>query len=163
MPATTKKAEQSEATRGKLVSVARDLFAGEGYAGVSIEEIVQAAHVTRGALYHHYESKRDVFQAVHEDVQRIVLLDAPSVLGWQRWREVDERISLGLLRDALETGMRAGHFERQSVDPLAQVLLGALNEAGLFIARADDPASARAEAGRTVSRLLAGLRPVGSR
>jgi len=201
VPATTKKAEQSEATRGKLVSVARDLFAGEGYAGVSIEEIVQAAHVTRGALYHHYESKRDVFQAVHEDVQReltariraaaaaeervemhleagcmafldacldedvqrIVLLDAPSVLGWQRWREVDERISLGLLRDALETGMRAGHFERQPVDPLAQVLLGALNEAGLFIARADDPAAARAEAGRTVSRLLAGLRPVGSR
>jgi AcrR family transcriptional regulator len=197
VPAATKKAEQSEATRGKLIGVARELFARKGYAGVSIEEIVQAADVTRGALYHHYDSKRELFGAVHDDVQReltariqsaaaaepdverhleagcmafldacldadvqrVVLLDAPSVLGWELWREVDLRISLGMLRQALETGMRSGYFERQPVDPLAQVLLGALNEAGLFIARAEDPVAARTEAGRTVSRLLAGLRP----
>jgi AcrR family transcriptional regulator len=195
--ATTTKAEQSEATRGLLVGVARELFAESGYAGTSIERIVRRARVTRGALYHHFDGKQAVFRAVCEelerelagklgaaarsedrpelhlergceafldaclepDFQRIVLLDAPSVLGWEAWHEMDAKYGLGLLTAALEAAMDRGYLERQPVEPLAHVILGALNEAGLVIARAPDAERARAQMGATVARLLEGLKP----
>src|SRR4051812_1920512 len=67
---STKKAEQAEITQRQLVAVARGLFAERGYADVGTEEIVRAADVTRGALYHHYRNKHDLFVAVVEDVMR---------------------------------------------------------------------------------------------
>src|SRR5437868_14309250 len=63
-------AERSEATVHERVRTARELFAERGYAGTSIEDIVRAAGVTRGALYHHFDSKADVFRAVFEDLER---------------------------------------------------------------------------------------------
>jgi hypothetical protein len=96
-------------------------------------------------------------------LQRIVLVDAPSVLGWDFWHSIDEQYSLGHIQNALQNGMKTGYFEKQPVEPLAQVLFGALNEAGLFIARADDMNAARVQVGRTISRLIAGLRPRGRR
>jgi AcrR family transcriptional regulator len=57
------------ATRAALLRVARELYAGRGYAGVGTEEIVARAGVTRGALYHHFTDKRDLFRAVHEEVE----------------------------------------------------------------------------------------------
>jgi AcrR family transcriptional regulator len=62
--------ERSKATRAALIDVARRLFTERGYAAVSAEEIVGAAGVTRGALYHHFADKRDLFRAVFEDVER---------------------------------------------------------------------------------------------
>jgi AcrR family transcriptional regulator len=62
--------ERGRATRAALLRVARELFAERGYAGVGTEEIVAAAGVTRGALYHHFVDKRDLFRAVHEDLER---------------------------------------------------------------------------------------------
>ena len=59
-------AERSEATTEQLIRAARDLFATKGFAATSIEDIVQAAHVTRGAMYHHFQSKEDLFEAVFE-------------------------------------------------------------------------------------------------
>jgi AcrR family transcriptional regulator len=197
MTVGTTKAEQSEATRRELVKVARRLFAKRGYAATPIEEIVRSAGVTRGALYHHFEGKQDLFLAVFEEmegelsqqvadaaakeprpelhlevgcqamldacldpaVQRIALLDAPSVLGWQSWHEIEERHALGLLRMAVEGAMDAGHIERQPAGPLAQVLLGALIEAALAIARAEDVEAARAEIGASLGRLIDGLKP----
>src|SRR5207245_10426866 len=66
----TLKADQSEATRAALIEAARELFAARGYAAVPTEEIVRAAGVTRGALYHHFAGKRQRFEAVYEAAER---------------------------------------------------------------------------------------------
>jgi AcrR family transcriptional regulator len=191
------KAAQREATTGALMSVARALFAERGYADVGTEEIVQAAGVTRGALYHHFRGgKEELFQAVlvqisaetangvasialaQEDpwdalvagidafldacatpeVQRIVLVDGPSVLGWDVWRAIDHDYGLGLVEAALQRAVDAGRLLAHPTNALAHVLLGALHEAAMVVARADDPEAARAEMGAMVRRLLEGLR-----
>ncbi|MGN7701953.1 helix-turn-helix domain-containing protein [Cellulosimicrobium sp. 22601] len=59
-------AERTLATRSALVAAARELFVDPGYAEASTPQIAAAAHVTRGALYHHYTDKRDLFRAVVE-------------------------------------------------------------------------------------------------
>ena len=193
---TSRKAAQSEATRAKLVRAGRKLFGKRGYAGVGTEEIVRAAGVTRGALYHQFADKRELFAAVFEDteteliaeagrnsagvddpvealrraflgwleacsrpaVQRIVLLDAPAVLGWEEWREIGERLGLGATMAALQAGMDAGAIVVQPVRPLAHVVMGALDEAALYIARADDPVVATAEMAAILDRLVESLR-----
>jgi AcrR family transcriptional regulator len=62
--------ERSRATRAALIDAARRLFAEHGYAGVSADEIVTAAGVTRGAMYHDFVDKRDLFRDMFEDVER---------------------------------------------------------------------------------------------
>jgi AcrR family transcriptional regulator len=193
--AKTKKAEQAEATRAKLVRVARDLFARRGYAGVGTEEIVRRAKVTRGALYHHFRDKKDLFRAVHEQFEKelveslgeriagiqdarelldtgvrsfldactdpalaqISLIDAPSVLGWVEWREIDARYGMGLVRLGLEAAMEQGVIPRQDPEPLAHLLLAALGEAALLIANADEPQRARREVEGPLLALLEGI------
>jgi len=196
MSVKSRQEERSEATRGLLLTTAERLFAADGYAGTATEEIVAAAGVTRGALYHHFADKRDLFRAVflaleerimarvaelaaaapdawsaltagahgfldvclEPEVQRIALVDAPSVLGWEEWREIDARYALGLVQAALQAAMDAGSIAAQPVEPLSHVLLGALTEAALFIARSDDRDGARRAIGDSVDRLLTGMR-----
>src|SRR4051794_6319229 len=191
-------AARRAATRGALVAAARALFAERGYAAVGTGEIVQRAGVTRGALYHHFAGKQELFGAVYEqierelterivravplegdpdpigvlrrgaaafldaclepEVQRIAVLDAPSVLGWEALRALGERYGLGAIQAALQNAVETGALAPQPVRPLAHLLLGALGEAGPLIARARDVAAARREVGATLDRLLASLR-----
>jgi AcrR family transcriptional regulator len=193
---TDKKAAQTLATKQRLESVARDLFAKRGFAEVSAEELVAKAHVTRGALYHHYNGKEGLLAAVvealmqelHETivresasltdtvealergmavflnvcsepgVQRILLIDAPAVLGWAKWREIDAKYGFGLIKNALTAAMNAGALRRQDAGLLAHILLGALTEAAMVIARSPHPAKARKDAEGALASVLAGWR-----
>lgn len=90
-------------------------------------------------------------------VQRIILLDAPAVLGWETWRRIDAEYGLGLVRKSLQAAIDAGYIDPLPVDPLAHILLSALTEAAMVIAGSDDVQATRAEVGAVVDRLLRGL------
>ncbi len=92
------------------------------------------------------------------EIQRIVLLDAPVVLGWEQWRTVDAAHGLGLLKGGLRDAMAAGELPKQPIDPLAHLLSGAMNEAGMWIARAANPKRARGEAAAALRMLLNAVR-----
>ena len=79
------------------------------------------------------------------------------MLGYERWREIAERHGLGIIEATLGAAVEVGQLPPQPVKPLAHMLLGALDEAGLFVARADDVVAARAEVGASLDRLLDGL------
>jgi AcrR family transcriptional regulator len=187
---------EAGATREALIEAALELFTERGYAAVGTEEIVARAKVTRGALYHHFEDKRDLFRSVFERVEaglmerigtrmktakdpwelmlngmrsfldaceepavkQIALTDAPSVLGWQEWREIDNRHGLGLTRAALEGAVAAGVLRPIAVEPMAHLFVAALSEAAFVIAYADRPRKARAEVEQALVQLAEGLR-----
>ncbi len=195
------KAQRSEQTREALLRAGRELFGERGYSGTATEEIVRRAGVTRGALYHQFRDKRDLFLAVFEAVEsefaasvaglvgattdpieslilgcdafldasldptvrQIVLLDAPSVVGWRTWREVDAKYGLGLVRAVLEAAIDQGLVDEQPVTPLAHLLLGAMSEAAMVVAHADDIAKTRVEVGESCHRLIECLRVRNSR
>jgi AcrR family transcriptional regulator len=92
-------------------------------------------------------------------VERTLLLDGPAVLGWQAWRDLADRYGLGLLQYALQAAIDAGAITPQPVVPLGHVLLGALVEGALYVARAEDPAAARQECTAILQQLLGGLTP----
>jgi AcrR family transcriptional regulator len=188
-------AERTEETREALIAAARSLFAERGFAAVGIEEIVRAARMTRGALYHHFDSKEGLFRAVYERVeqelveqiaadamstedpldalragarafldacedpavQRIALIDAPSVLGWEQWREIGLKYGFGLVQGTLQAAMDANRIERQPVRPLAHLLLGSIDEAAMLVARANDRGKTKREVAAAVDRFLDSL------
>jgi AcrR family transcriptional regulator len=96
--------------------------------------------------------------ALDPKVVRLTILDAPAVLGWEAWRAAGERYGLGLVRAGLAGAMEAGAITRAPLDPLAQLLLAAVEEAIVYVARAEYPEAARKEAQGALHRLLDGLR-----
>jgi AcrR family transcriptional regulator len=187
-----KRAAQGRATRGQLIEVATRLFAEHGYEGTSIEAVLAAAGVSRGALYHHFPGKEALFEAVvvavsdqvtvdlaaavggrtdpvdamrtaalawiglaaDPVIQRVVLVDAPSVLGWERWRDMDGGRTLGILRAMLQAVSDSGRLPSALVNPFSHMILAALDEIVLVVARADDPVAAVAEGRMAVEAFL---------
>ncbi|WP_112137291.1 TetR/AcrR family transcriptional regulator [Glycomyces dulcitolivorans] len=90
-------------------------------------------------------------------VSRILLVDAPTVLGWDEWRAMDEASSARHLKEALESLVAAGIVDEQPVEPLARLLSGAMNEAALWLARTGDE-EALEQAAHALDRVLGGLR-----
>jgi AcrR family transcriptional regulator len=87
-------------------------------------------------------------------VRRISLVDAPSVVGWEKWRGIDERHGFGLMKHALDALAEAGHVRPELVDVLAHMLLASFVEVALMIARADDPVAARKAGEEAIEELL---------
>jgi AcrR family transcriptional regulator len=91
------------------------------------------------------------------DVQRIVLIDAPAVLGWDRWREVGMKYGLGVIEAMLAAAMTDGVIPEQPLRPTAHILLGALDEAALYVSRADDADHALTQMYAVCDRLISGI------
>ncbi|MBI5337937.1 MAG: TetR/AcrR family transcriptional regulator [Mycolicibacterium rufum] len=196
-PPRRSQAERTAATRASLLAASRKLFAVNGFADVSTQSIVEAAGVTRGALYHQFADKTELFAAVYEEiegelvadivtrlgeaapadqrqamktgarlfldlcsapeVQRIMLVDAPAVLGWERWRAVGMKYGLGVIEAMLGQAIADGVIPDQPRRPTAHVLLGALDEAALYISRAEDQDAAKQEMYAVCDRLIDGI------
>lgn len=191
------KAEQRDRTRSEIVRLATARFAVDGYAGVALEDLMAEAGLTRGALYHHFGSKRGLFQAVvehaqlgvaraveqaatgHDDVlddflagcrafleaslapevRRILLIEGPAVLGWGEWREGDLESSVRLLDEGVAELSEAGVIDDRSLDTVATMLSGALNEVAIANAAAPDPARGIDDAVAMLRRFVLSLRP----
>jgi AcrR family transcriptional regulator len=183
--ATDLRLEKGRATRERLVATARELFGRDGYDATSVEAVLKASGVARGSLYHHFDNKTALFDAVLDQViaeaaagaadaaraqkdpveglragcvawlqraldpatQQIALVDAPAVVGWARWRELDEQYTLGGVRRSLQLIAQDGRLPADQVDVLANMLLAGVAEAAMLIPHADDPDAAFA-AGR---------------
>lgn len=91
-------------------------------------------------------------------LQQIVLIDSPSVLGWTRWREIADEHSLAVVKALLKAADEQGVIKPVSTDSLANLLMASLNEAILMIARSEDQEKARAEASTALLAITAGLR-----
>ena len=168
---------QRRATQAALITAARQRFASEGYNAVRLGDVVDALGMTKGALYHQFAGKKDLFLAVLRQVQQevadrvqeaarpcadpwkelvagceaflasysdpeirqIMLIDAPTVLGWREWKEMDEASSERLLTEALVSLMKDGTLVSQPVEPVVRLLSGAMNEAALWLAETESP------------------------
>jgi AcrR family transcriptional regulator len=187
--------ERREATTAKLLATARRLFARDGYAATSVEAIVHAAGMTKGAFFHHFSDKADVFAAVYEEeerklgeamtaaylkkkdpwagfsagsrafleaafdpgVQQIMLIDAPSVLGLERMREIQGTYTFALMSEGLRQAMAAGRIRKREVEPLANVLFGGMCQAVTYVLRSDDKPTAIRKVNRELTAVLDGL------
>lgn len=187
MPRAT--AAAAAETARQVIDSATQLFTERGFADVSLDDVAQAAGVTRGAVYHHFRNKSGLFGAVAarlqadvaaavvaaaDDVEadagarlragchafleaitaapviRVLLIDAPAVLGWQEWRRLDTENSVTHLREALaDVGVSP-----LLLDATTAQLSGAMNEAALWSAQQADGPAARDNAHRVLDGLL---------
>jgi AcrR family transcriptional regulator len=176
-------------TRAALMRTARRHFAREGYSGAEVTRIATEARVTTGAIYHHFSSKKGLFQAVAEeleaeilkaaaavggddpwrrlqagfeklidvcaspDVQRIIFIEAPQVIGPDAWRKVELRYAFGATRAVLAALGDAGITRSYPIDLVARLLLALLRESSSEVARSKNNPAVRAQ----IAELVAGV------
>ncbi len=193
MEVRSRREANTAATRLTLVSVARKHFTNKGYERAELGRIAAEARVTTGAVYHHFGSKKALFQAVAEqleaeilaaaaaveiadpwqrlragfdrlidvcaapDVQRIIFIEAPRVIGPEAWREIELRYAYGATRAVLEALMAAGVLRRCPVDLVARSLLALLGEAAAEIARAGEDKQVRRQVAEMMAHMLDAL------
>ncbi len=191
-----KQAERRAATRAAILAAARQLFGLHGFAAVTVDRVAAAAGIAKGAVYHHFPTKHDLFAAVFEQVStdlaadvatasrgqpdilaamvagtrsyfaacsdgeraQIILRDGPAVLGWERWREIDEAHFGGGIPRSLAGAMERGLIARQPVEPLARLLLGAVTEAAMACAGRQDLKAAADSYAEAMASLIEALR-----
>ena len=95
--------------------------------------------------------------SAEREIRQLILLDAPTVLGWNGFRDITERYSLGMTEQLLQAAIDAGELEAQTVRPLAHILIGAMDAAAMTIANAPDPDAARAEVRRALHAVVNGM------
>jgi AcrR family transcriptional regulator len=187
-------AERTEATTTALVAAARELFAKDGYDATSLDAVATKARVTKGAVYHHFEGKRQLFEAVFareverlstalagvyirkkdpwdafhagcraflEDcqeprLQRIVLLDGYTAIGWEAMRRQEAPL-LEAMEIAITRAVEAGRIAPRPAAPLAHFLFGALCEMAMIVARAADQKAAHRQAVAELARIMEAL------
>ncbi len=188
---------RSLATQERLLTAARALFAQAGFHDTGTNDVVAKATATRGALYHHFSDKVELFEAVFRQVagefyksaneaaapfsgdpwkqiifsieaylklvaenaefQRIVLIDGPVVLGWQRWRSIQTEYLLQGFVKTLEMLIERGVIATQPTEPLASLIMAALDDASLSIAHSTDPHQAQKQLTAALLSLVEGL------
>jgi len=189
------KVEKSRATREKLLSAARQVFGARGYSDASQAEIVDAAGVTTGALYHHFGDKKGLFRAVAEAVeqeildhvlanadiskidrramenglvltiekcaeaglQRIIFRDAPAILGYREWREIEHKYAFGVMRASLAALAAHGVLKASNVDLAAQLTLANVMELAHAAAMSENTEATLREAREMIGLLLDAL------
>ena len=213
---------RGRATRAALVAAARGEFGSRGYADTSVDDIVARAGVTKGAFYHHFDTKKQLFVEVFTEVERevsraafvvhldhqpfqppedlspqersrairrfvdqsdadvwrllqdrcrrylefhtdpqvkqIALVDARWVLPWTEWQSIKEEQGVVLLRADLRRTSHRGLLKPLPLPTLALLLKGALNEACMVVAAAEDQNAALEEAMVVIEAFLEGLR-----
>jgi len=188
--------DRSAATIADILAAARKLFATTGFEATSIDGIAAKAGVAKGAVYHHFDSKEEIFTRVLEDVQaeiaalpvpaatramadpldmiaaetlryllaatepsrkRILLIDGPAVIGWRKWREIDDRFFGAGARAAMTLVLGAGTPPRE-IDAVTHLVMGAVMEACLVCATAPEPKKAARELSSGLRKMLEGLR-----
>ncbi|MGB7341115.1 MAG: TetR/AcrR family transcriptional regulator [Phototrophicaceae bacterium] len=196
MTSKNAKVQQGEATVTQLMDIAQTMFSELGYTNVAMEAIVKQANVTRGALYHHFNGKKGLFEAVvhrildrNSDailatgvyeadqwqqlllgcesslrsgidpaIRRILLIDAPAVLGHKKLRQMDANTTTALLINHLTILMDNGYIEQQPVQALAYMISGAINEAIQWISASDNPEDMLEDYLSVLENILNGLR-----
>jgi len=188
--------DRSAATIADILAAARKLFATTGFEATSIDGIAAKAGVAKGAVYHHFDSKEEIFTRILEDVQaeisalpvpaatramadpldmiaaetlryllaatepsrkRILLIDGPAVIGWRKWREIDDRFFGAGAKAAMTRVLGAGAPPRE-IDAVTHLVMGAVMEACLVCATAPEPKKAARELSSGLRKMLEGLR-----
>jgi AcrR family transcriptional regulator len=118
-----------------------------------------AANVTGTTWHERLDQALAAFldASLEPEVRRILLIDGPAVLGWEKWREVEARHGLGALKLMLDEGNAEGSLDVADAEAMSHLLLSVIDEAALFIAHAKHPRKARKAVGASVAALVAGL------